>query len=170
MAELTTQEELFLRASKKDGTEIVNSIVDGKFTKMTAESFIRLCVDDPEFNVNVTKGDGNTALHSVAANKKDDLVNILLTSDAIKTDLKNQRGYTAAQLAQKAGAKDIKAKIDAREVVLKDSPAHKKALKHILAAKAQRIKDEQTSANEQRASDAALKATIAANRNARNGR
>lgn len=114
MAKLTSDEELFLKAVKADP----NTYIEINRKKYLALDVVSACIRNKGFNINACGADGNTALHIAARNKQMTYVDLLLSRDDIRTNSENnstnKKSYTPAQLAQKAGSKEICDKINAR--------------------------------------------------------
>lgn len=113
MAQFTLQEELFLKASKKSANDEIEFVLNKTRNKIKVLDFISFCVKNETFDVNISNGDGNTALH-VAANKgEEEIVNVLLTSKVLKTNQQNAKGKTPVMMAHKANFTDIEKAIQA---------------------------------------------------------
>lgn len=106
-------------------------------TARTSLKTVEHYIKDEGFNVNASKGDGNTALHILAAHYGPDVKNIfnlLLDNPAVKLDEQNGSKKTPTQLALRAGNKEA-ATLIARAMDKQKTPAgqtrHKQAVKFI---------------------------------------
>lgn len=64
-------------------------------------------LQDARVSINKKNKSGNTPLHSAVANKTTDAIQALLQHPCIRTDIKNNAGETAAELAQAKGYQAI---------------------------------------------------------------
>ena len=163
MAKLTETEKEFLDSVRK-------LFSTDNYTAHTASRIVQSYVTDPNFNVNASKGDGNTALHILASHYTDreaSIFKLLLDNPATKLNEQNGSKKTPTQLALRAGKKEA-AVLIARAMDQQNTPGgqkrHKDAIKRIQSYQETGRIEARAERDAQKKAHAALMAFIAAER------